>query len=154
MKASQTKKGIFIVWFLAGLFAGGFAGFLSGKYSAQNTKISKVINIQRLTNQADNLLSAFTKLQVLNDKYDATLSNKQQTDSANQKTLDSLNNLLALKQNNFAATLDSLQNNKGSYDQSSYILLLKITDAYKAALAQSVSLNSIRQQCSFQLKKD
>ena len=112
MKASKTKSGILIAWFLAGLFTGGFACFFIIEYSGQNTKVSNVINIQRLTNQADNLLSSFTTLQALNDKYAAVLSNKQQPDSANHKTLDSLNNLLLAKQNNFSATLDSLQTSK------------------------------------------
>lgn len=144
MNVSHTKNGVLIAWFLSGLFAGGFIGFLISKYSRQNTKVANVINIQRLTNQADNLLSSFTKLQVLNDKYATVLSNNQQRDSAINKKLDSLNNQLHIKQNNFGTTLDSLQTIGNSYDQSSYILLLKITDAYRAALAQSNSLNSIR----------
>ena len=141
-RIEKKKSGFGFLPFIIGLLAGAIIIFFIKDYYDKNNS-SENKNVVRLTKQADDLLSQFIELQNLNEKYATMLADKN-LDSSGLKSLDSLNISITNNQFAFRQILDSLQSKKDNYDENSYVLLIKITDAYLAALNQSTSINTTR----------
>lgn len=130
----------FIVWFIAGLFAGIFITYfiVSSKKTTSGDS-----NTALLLKETDSLKAEFVSLQNVNSEYSSILE-KSNLDTIQLYHLDSLNILITRRELGFLEHLDNIEIANSNAHNTSSALLKNIVDGFRTAARQSSALNSIR----------